>query len=156
MLVGYSFGGLMVKSLVVEVDKRVNVRIVNRLDTRAKRSCTKFLKNLKGTIFYGVPYRGVSYRGGENDLKQFFVWECQQFNDANKKQIAKPGYLKDIRLFNTQMAHLSYTFKDCARRARRARNFIIYAFYEVSPIRKGVSFSSKRLSYNNDYQGGSV
>jgi hypothetical protein len=32
----------------------------------------------------------------------------------------------------------------------------IYAFGEGRPVRRGVSFSSKSLSYNNDYQGGSV
>jgi len=33
---------------------------------------------------------------------------------------------------------------------------IIYAFGEGRPVRSGVSFSSKSLSYNKDYQGGSV
>jgi hypothetical protein len=74
----------VVKSLVIEVDKRVNACTVGRLDEQVQRSCTKFLKNLKGTIFYGVPHTG----GGE-DFKQFFVYQSQQFNDVNKKQIAK-------------------------------------------------------------------
>ncbi len=136
----------MVKSLIVEVDKRVNTRIVNSIDRQAKRSCTKFLKNLKGTIFYAVPHTG----GGEN-FKPFFVWQCQQFNDANKKQIAKSGILKNIEGFNRQMAELSADFETAVD-----PTLIIFAFGEGRPVRSGVSFSSKSLSYNNDYQGGSV
>jgi predicted alpha/beta-fold hydrolase len=86
VLVGYSFGGLVVKSLVVEVGKRVNARMVSCLDEQVRRSCNKFLQNLKEAIFYGVPYTG----GGE-DFKQFFVYQSQQFKDANKKQIAELG-----------------------------------------------------------------
>ncbi len=124
----------MVKSLVVEVDKRVNARIVNPLDKQAQQSCTKFLHNLKGTIFYGVPHTG----GGE-DFKQFFVYQSQQFNDVNKKQIAKSGILKNIKGFNRQMADLSVDFETAVDAA-----LIIYAFGEGQPVRKGVSLSSKK------------
>ncbi len=136
----------MVKSLVVEVDKRVNARIVNPLDKQTQESCTKFLHNLKGTIFYGVPHTG----GGE-DFKQYFVYQSQQFNDANKKRIAKSGILKNIEGFNRQMAELSVDFETTVH-----PTLIIYAFGEGRPVKRGVSFSTESLSYNNDYQGGSV
>ncbi len=136
----------MVKSLVVEVDKRVNAHIVNPLDEQAQRHCSKFLKNLKGTIFYGVPHTG----GGE-DFKQFFIYQSQQFNDANKKQIAESGILESFEGFNRQMAKLSLDFEIAVD-----PTLIIYAFGEGQPIRRGVSFSSKSLSYYYDYQGGSV
>jgi hypothetical protein len=136
----------VVKSLIVEVEKRRNARIVNLLDTRAKRSCTKFLKNLKGTIFYGVPHSG----GGE-DFKQYFVYQSQQLNDAKGDQFAKSGILKNMEGFNRQMAALSVDFENAVDPA-----LIIYAFGEGQPLKKGVSFSSKSLAYNNDYQGGSV
>jgi hypothetical protein len=151
----------VVKSLVVEVDKLVNAHIVDPkpeiyvhpklgnltiVHPQAPQSCTKFLNNLKGTIFYGVPHTG----GGE-DFKQFFVWECQRFNDAKKKHIAKSRILRNIAGFNRQMAKLSVDFETAVD-----PTLIIYAFGEGRPIRRGVSFSSKCLSYNNDYQGGSV
>ncbi len=136
----------MVKSLVVEVDKRVNARTVNPIDKQVQRSCSKFLDNLKGTIFYGVPHSGA----GE-DFKQFFVYQSQQVKDANKKRIAKSGILKNIEGFNRQMAELSVDFETAVD-----PTLIIYAFGEGRPVRRGVSFSSKSLSYNNDYQGGSV
>ncbi len=133
----------MVKTLIVEVDKRVNARTVNPLDEQAQRHCTKFLKNLKGTIFYGVPHTG----GGE-DFKQFFVYQSQQFNDVNKKQIAESGILKSFEGFNRQMAELSVDFESAVD-----PTLIIYAFGEGRPVRRGVSFSSKSFSYYNIYQG---
>ncbi len=136
----------MVKSLIVEVEKRRNARIVNPLDRQAKRSCTKFLENLKGTIFYGVPHTG----GGE-DFKQYFVYQSQRLNDAKGEQFAKSGILKNMEGFNRQMAALSVDFENAVDPA-----LIIYAFGEGQPLKKGVSFSSKSLGYNNDYQGGSV
>ncbi len=151
----------MVKSLVVEVDKLVNARIVDpkpeiyvhpKLENftivhpQVPQSCTKFLKNLKGTIFYGVPHTG----GGE-DFKQFFLWECQLFNDAKKKHIVKSRILRSIEGFNRQMEKLSIDFETAVD-----PTLIIYAFGEGQPVRRGVSFSSKSLSYNNDYEGGFV
>ncbi|KAH8958356.1 hypothetical protein BDL97_06G019800 [Sphagnum fallax] len=147
VLVGYSFGGLVVKTLIVEVDKRVNARTVNPLDEQAQRHCTKFLKNLKGTIFYGVPHTG----GGE-DFKQFFVYQSQQFNDVNKKQIAESGILKSFEGFNRQMAELSVDFESAVD-----PTLIIYAFGEGRPVRRGGSVlvpyaSAQYLARRNHYK----
>jgi hypothetical protein len=136
----------VVKSLIVEVEKRVYARIVNPLDTQVKRSCTQFLENLKGTIFYGVPHTG-----GGDDFKTYFVYESQRFNYAKGEQFAKSGILKNVEGFNRQMAALSVDFENAVDPA-----LIIYAFGEGQPLIRGVSFSSKSLSYNNDYQCGSV
>jgi hypothetical protein len=137
----------VVKSLVVEVDKRVNARIVNPLDKQAQSSCTKFLKNLKGTIFYGVPHTG-----GGVDFKQFFVQEYQRFNDANKKRIAKSGILTNIEGFNRQMAELSVDFGTAVD-----STLIIYAFGEGRPVKRGGSVlvpyaSAQYLAHRNHYK----
>ncbi len=136
----------MVKSLIVEVGKRVNARVVNNIDRRAKRCCTKFLKNLKATIFYGVPHTG-----GRENLKQYFVYESQRFNNAKGVRFAKSGILKNIEELNRQMGDLSVDFDSAVH-----DTLIIYAFAEGQPLKRGVSFSSKSLCYNSDYQGGSV
>ncbi|CAK9228309.1 unnamed protein product [Sphagnum troendelagicum] len=146
VLVGYSFGGLVVKSLIVEVEKRVNARVVNTIDRRAKRCCTKFLENLKGTIFYGVPHTG----GGEN-LKQYFVYESQRFNNAKGVRFAKSGILKNIEGFNRQMAALSVDFENAVE-----QTLIIYAFAEGQPLKRGepvlVPFASaQQLAHRNHY-----
>jgi hypothetical protein len=147
VLVGYSFGGLVVKSLVVEVDKRVNARTVGRLDEQVQRSCNKFLVNLKAAIFYSVPHAG----GGE-DFKQFFVYQSQQLNVVNKKQIAKSGILKSFEVFNRQMAELSVDFETAVD-----PSLIIYAFGEGRPVKRGGSVlvpyaSAQQLARRNHYK----
>jgi hypothetical protein len=59
-IAGYCFGGLVLKSLVVEVQKNMHQRTLNLIDATTNKSCKRFLKNLKGTIFYGVPHAGGS------------------------------------------------------------------------------------------------
>jgi len=136
----------VVKSLIVEADKRAKARIVNLLDVGAKRSCAKFLENLKGTIFYAVPHTG-----GGADFKQYFVYQSQRLNHAKGEKFAKSGILKNIEGFNKQMADLSVDFENAADPA-----LIIYAFGEGQPVERGVRFPSKSLGNDNDYQGGSV
>jgi hypothetical protein len=95
-LVGYSFGALVVKSLVVKVGKRAkHARVVNALERAVKESCEKFLGNLKGTIFYSV-----LHVGGRKDFKEYFIWECKKFNASKKKQITNSGLLRSMNCFN--------------------------------------------------------
>ncbi len=136
----------MVKSLIVEADKRAKARIVNPLDIAAKRSCAKFLENLKGTIFYGVPHTG-----GGADFRQYFIYQSQRLNDADGEQFARSGILENVEGFNKQMADLSVDFENAADPA-----LIIYAFGEGRPVERGVRFPSNSLGNNKDYQGGSV
>jgi triacylglycerol esterase/lipase EstA (alpha/beta hydrolase family) len=57
-LVAYSFGGLVLKSLVVEARKHLNQQRKNDLDDEVHKCCNTFLNNVKGVIFYGVPHAG--------------------------------------------------------------------------------------------------
>ncbi len=57
-LVAYSFGGLVLKSLVVEAHKHVHQRPKNGFDDEVHECCKTFLNNVKGVIFYGVPHFG--------------------------------------------------------------------------------------------------
>jgi triacylglycerol esterase/lipase EstA (alpha/beta hydrolase family) len=78
-LVAYSFGGLVLKSLVVEARKRVYQRPKNGLDNEIQKCCKTFLNNVKGVIFYGVPHSGAT-----ENLSKYFNWQCQQINLFNK------------------------------------------------------------------------
>jgi hypothetical protein len=66
-MVAYSFGGLVLKSLVVEMHKRVCQKQITKLDVKRQNCCKKFLKNLKGVVFYSVPHAG-----GTEDLSKYF------------------------------------------------------------------------------------
>jgi triacylglycerol esterase/lipase EstA (alpha/beta hydrolase family) len=103
-LVAYSFGGLILKSLMVEVHKRVNQRPKNHLDDEVHKCCKTFLNNVKGVVFYGVPHAG-----GTQYLSNYFTWQHQQINKLSK-YATKSGFFLNLKSFNPQMEHLSTDF----------------------------------------------
>ncbi len=129
-LVAYSFGGLVLKSLVVEARKRVYQRLTNGLDDEIQKCCKTFLNNVKGVIFYGVPHFGAP------NLSKYFKWQCQQIKTFNK-HFAQLGLSRNLEPFNQQMESLSKEFKDVVH-----EDLIIYEFGEGLPIDKNwVRFS---------------
>jgi len=122
-LVAYSFGGLVLKSLVVEVHKHVYQRLKNGLDDEVHKCCKTFLNNVKGVIFYGVPHSG-----GTQYLSKYFIWQYQQINMLNK-YATQLGFSKSLEPFNPQMQYLSMDFKNAV-----PENVNIYAFAEGLPL----------------------
>ncbi len=122
-LVAYSFGGLVLKSLVVEARKRVNQRPRNHLDDEVHKCCKTFLNNVKGVIFYGVPHAG-----GTQDLLNYFTWQHQQINTLSK-YATQSGFSKNLESFNPQMQQLSTDFQNVVH-----EDLNIYAFGEGLPL----------------------
>jgi hypothetical protein len=130
-LLTYSFGGLVLKSLVVEARKHVNQRSRNDLDDEVHKCCQTFLNNVKGVVFYGVPHVGAP-----QNLSNYFAWQHKQINTLNK-DATPSGISKNLESFNTQMVHLSTDFKDVVH-----ENLNIYEFGEGLPLdEKWVRFS---------------
>ncbi len=124
VLVGYSFGGLVLKSLVVDAHKRIYQKVANEYEIRTKTNCKRFLENLKGIIFYGVPHTGGP------ELLKYFIWQSQEMNPIDKKLMkAQSSLLNNIQSFDRQMEQLTVDF-DCAIEA----NVNIYAFVEGKPL----------------------
>jgi len=90
-MVTYSFGGLVLKSLVVEMHKHMYKKQMTNLDVKTQNCCEKFLKNLKGVVFYSVPCDG-----GTQDLVKYFKWQCQQI----AKDKTQSGLLTNMKSFN--------------------------------------------------------
>jgi hypothetical protein len=133
-MVAYSFGGLVLKSLVVEMHKLVYQKPTNNLDVKVQNCCEKFLKNLKSVVFYSVPHASDT-----QDLSKYFKWQCQQITQ-DKTQL---GLLKNMESFNQNMEQLSIDFIESI-----CEDINIYAFVEGSPIdKKWVRFSSKHIDY---------
>jgi hypothetical protein len=133
-MVTYSFGGLVLKSLVVEMYKHVYQKQMNNLDVKTQNFCEKILKNLKGVVFYSVPHAG-----GTQDLSNYFKWQCQQI----AKDKTRSSLLKNMKSFDQLMEQLSTDFNKLI-----CENINIYAFVEGLPIdNKWVRFSSKRIDY---------
>ena len=105
VLVGHSFGGLVIKSLVVEVDKRRTGRVRSALDREALESCKKFLGNLKGMVFYGVPHAG-----GHEHYTEFFDAQCRKVSSVSKKDMEQSGLRKNLKAMDRQMETLSTDF----------------------------------------------
>ncbi len=103
-LVAYSFGGLVLKSLVVEAHKHVYQRSKNVLDDEIHKCCETFLNNVKGVIFYGVPHSG-----GTQSLSKYFTWQYEQINMLSKCA-TQPGFSTNLEIFNSQMEYLSMDF----------------------------------------------
>jgi hypothetical protein len=122
-LVAYSFGGVVLKSLVVEAHKHVHQKLRNDLDFKTHKCCMRFLNNVKGVIFYGVPHSG-----GTQYLSKYFTWQCQQINTFNK-YATRLGFSKNLELFSQQMEYLSQDFKNVVH-----ENLNIYAFGEGLPL----------------------
>jgi hypothetical protein len=133
-MVAYSFGGLVLKSLVVEMHKHVYQKQMNNLDVQMQNCCEKFLKNLKGVVFYSVPHAG-----GTQDLSKYFKWQCQQIT----KDTTRLGLLKNMKSFDRKMEQLSIDFNKSI-----CEDINIYAFVEGLPIdSKWVRFSLKDIDY---------
>jgi hypothetical protein len=133
-MVAYSFGGLVLKSLVVEMHKLVYQKQTNNLDVKVQNCCEKFLKNLKGVVFYSVPHAG-----GTQDLSNYFKWQCQQI----AKDPTKLSLLINMESFDLKMEQLSIDFNKSI-----CKDINIYAFVEGLPIDdKWVRFSSKHIHY---------
>jgi hypothetical protein len=142
-MVAYSFGGLVLKSLVVEMHKHVYQTQTNNLDIKVQNCCEKFLKNLKGVVFYSVPHAG-----GTQDLSKYFKWQCQQLT----KVPTQSGLLRNMESFDLKMEQLSIDFNKSI-----CEDINIYAFVEGLPIDKkwGILVqpaSAIRLSNNNNYK----
>ncbi|CAN5951331.1 unnamed protein product [Sphagnum jensenii] len=133
-MVAYSFGGLVLKSLVVEMHKHVYQKQMNNLDVKVQNCCEKFLKNLKGVVFYSVPHAG-----GTQDLSKYFKWHCQQIT----KDPTQLGLLRNMESFDPKMEQLSIDFNKSI-----CEDINIYAFVEGLPIdNKWVRFSCKHIPY---------
>ncbi len=122
-LVAYSFGGLVLKSLVVEAHKHVCQRSKTGLDDEIHKCCETFLNNVKGVVFYGVPHSG-----GTQSLSKYFTWQYQQINKLNK-YATELSFLKNLEIFNSEMEYLSIDFKNAVR-----EDLNIYAFGEGLPL----------------------
>jgi len=122
-LVAYSFGGLLLKSLMIEAHKLVQERPRNGLDTKQHKCCKTFLNNVKGIIFYGVPHTGYTQR-----LLNYFSWQHERINPWEKYK-TQFGFLKNLESFSLQMEYLSMDFKYVVH-----DDLKIYAFGEGLPV----------------------
>jgi predicted alpha/beta hydrolase family esterase len=104
VLVGHSFGGLVIKSLMVEVDKAVKERALSAIEKKKQARCKAFQVNVKGILFYAVPHAGA-----EKHFKTY-VTDCNNIPFLrNSKRLT--GLMRTVDNFDRQMAQLSTDFE---------------------------------------------
>ncbi|CAM6015494.1 unnamed protein product, partial [Sphagnum balticum] len=140
VLIGHSFGGLVLKSLVVKLKRESTIRNpTNSLSISKVQQAKVFLRNVRGVAFYAVPHAGSS-----NIAK--YVNKLLRCN--NKDHC---GIMENIQPWQRDMAQLSVDFDDIANENK----INIYAFCEGRPMKQEgilVDFSSaQQLARNNTY-----
>jgi hypothetical protein len=145
VLVGHSFGGLIIKSLVVEIKRRMNQKTSNDMDVTMNARSKDFYDNLIGVIFYGTPHVG-----GTKTFSTYFVRICQDMGDKTHS-ITQQSLLQNVQVLDSKMEQLSMEFD------RAKENLNIYAFVEGQPINEDEEIlvpyaSAQRLSGNNCYK----
>ncbi|CAK9278235.1 unnamed protein product [Sphagnum jensenii] len=147
VLVGHSFGGLIIKSLVVEIQRYMNQKTSNDIESAMNARSKDFYDNLTGVIFYGAPHEG-----GTKTFSIYFAEICQEVGLLNKTHsITQQSFLQNVQVLDQKMEQLSVDFD------QTKENLNIYAFVEGQPINQNEEIlvspaSAQRLSRNNYYK----
>jgi predicted alpha/beta hydrolase family esterase len=104
VLVGHSFGGLVIKSLMVEVDKAVKERAISAIERNKQARCKAFQVNVKGIMFYAVPHIGA-----KKNFKTYLT-DCNNIPFLQNSQ-RLTGLMRTVDTFNRQMVELSTDFE---------------------------------------------
>jgi len=115
VLIGHSFGGLVLKSLVVKLKRKSTIR--NRTDSWSKATVQHgkvFLSNVRGVPFYAVPH------AASNNIPKY-VNKLVRCNNRRH-----PGIMDNIQLWQQDMEQLSLDFDDIVNE----NEINIYAFCE--------------------------
>ncbi len=103
VLVGHSFGGLVIKSLMYEVHKAVTERARSTTEKTKQARCKGFQEKVKGIMFYAVPHEGA------NKNFKTYLTDCNNIAFLqNSKRLT--GLMRSVDKFNRQMVKLSTDF----------------------------------------------
>ncbi|CAN5957231.1 unnamed protein product [Sphagnum jensenii] len=121
VLIGHSFGGLVLKSLVVKLKRVSTIRNpTNSLSKATVEHAEEFLRNVRGVAFYAVPHAGS---------KEFAEYVEMLLRGSNRHH---PGIVDNIRPLQRDMEQLTVDFD----RIVTENEINIYAFCECRPIDK--------------------
>jgi len=104
VLVGHSFGGLVIQSLMVEVHKAVNERAHNDIERSNQTRCEAFQVNVKGIMFYAVPHSAT-----DKDLKTYLA-ACNNIPYSQNSKCLT-GLMRHVD-FSRPISDLSLDFED--------------------------------------------
>ncbi len=122
VLVGHSFGGIVIESLVMEIHERSQQQHFDTLRKTKVQMANVFLKNMAGLAFYAIPHFG------SDRLIQYICKQCEISLDS--KQMAK--VLENIDSSKSKTLNLSNDFFNTLPSYRNV--YGVYVFLETKPI----------------------
>ncbi len=123
VLIGHSFGGLVLKSLVVKLKRRLAIENATDSWSKATVQCAKvFLSNVRGVAFYAVPHAGSS------NIAKYVNKLLRCYNRHHH------GIMDNIRPWQRDMEELSVEFDSIVTE----NEINIYAFCEGRPMEQVV------------------
>ncbi|KAG0581223.1 hypothetical protein KC19_4G233800 [Ceratodon purpureus] len=126
VLVGHSFGGVIIKALVTEAQRALQ----NSINCQQVTKCKKFLKSLASIVFYSVPH-ALKSTEFEN-----YISGC-----GNTRVLQKSSLLKSVRgdnCFIPEMIRLSRDFESAVPHRTK-----VLAFLEGKPMSKKCFLTEK-------------
>ncbi|CAK9195232.1 unnamed protein product [Sphagnum troendelagicum] len=138
VLIGHSFGGLVLKSLVVKLERESTIRNPsNSFSKSMARHAKAFLRNVRGVAFYAVPH------AGSTNIPTYVNKLLRCKNRHHR------GIMGNIEPYRRDMNQLSVDFD----RIVTENEISIYAFCEGQPMKHEgilVEFSSAQQSARNN------
>ncbi len=124
VLVGHSFGGIVIESLVIEIHRISQQQHRDNLGKRDVENAHAFLKNMAGVAFYAIPHVGS---------RQLIEYICRQCEiSLHSKQLAKAIILENIDSSISKAADLSNGFFNILTSCTNV--YGVYVFIETQPI----------------------
>jgi hypothetical protein len=126
VLVGHSFGGIVIESLVIEIHKISQQQHFNNLEKTVVEKANVFFKNMAGVAFYAVPH------AGSRKLIEYICRQCEI--NLHSEQLAKVRaiILENIDSCISKAANLSNDFFTTI--ASCTNIYGVRAFIETKPI----------------------
>ena len=128
---GHSFGGVIIKFLVSEVQSWARKAVQNSIDFQNIMRCKNFLKSLASIVFYSVPH-ALTSREFEN-----YILGCSSTRVLQRSSLLKS--LREDDCFIPDMIRLSKDFEGAVPHKTK-----VLAFLEGMPMSKVKNFPSFR------------
>ncbi len=126
VLVGHSFGGIVIESLVVEIHRISRQQHHDNLGRRDVEMANAFLKNMAVVAFYAVPHVG------SQQLIEYICRQCEWNLRSKKLAKVKAVILENISSSISKAANFSNDFFNTI--ASCANIYGVYVFIETKPI----------------------
>jgi hypothetical protein len=127
VLVGHSFGGIVIENLVMEIHKISQQQHCDNLEKTFVEKANVFFKNMAGVAFYAIPHLG------SRKLIEYICKECEI--NLHSKQFVK--VLENIDFSMSKAIDLSNDFFNTL--ASCTNIYGVYDFIETKPIDDNVS-----------------